>query len=80
MSEPQGGAGADGGLEVRLKRLEQIVVALEADDLDLERALSLFEEGVAHVRAAEKILAEAELKVEELLQGNRTRPLQTPDQ
>ena len=75
-----GAASADAGLEVRLKRLEQIVVALEADDLDLERALSLFEEGVAHVRAAEKILAEAELKVEELLQGNRTRPLQNPEQ
>jgi exodeoxyribonuclease VII small subunit len=50
------------------------------DDLDLEKALSLFEEGVAHVRAAEKILAEAEMKVEELLQGNRTRPLQSGDE
>ena len=72
-------AAADAGLEVRLKRLEQIVAALEADDLELERALALFEEGVAHVRAAEKILAEAELKVEELLQGDRTRPLETPE-
>ena len=68
------------GLESRLKRLDQIVSALEADDLDLEKALALFEEGVAHVRAAEKILAEAELKVEELLQGDRTRPLQTGDE
>lgn len=64
------------GLEQRLKRLDQIVSQLEADDLDLERALALFEEGVAHVRSAEKILAEAELKVEELLQGGRTRPLE----
>lgn len=71
--------GADAGLEVRLKRLDQIVASLEADDLDLEKALSLFEEGVAHVRAAEKILAEAELKVEELLLGDRTRPLETPE-
>ena len=64
------------GLESRLERLDQIVSALEADDLDLEKALALFEEGVAHVRAAERILAEAEMKVEELLQGDRTRPLQ----
>ena len=78
---PEGpGAAADPGLEGRLKRLDQIVAALEADDLDLERALALFEEGVAHVRAAEKIHAEAELKVEELLQGDRTRPIETPEQ
>jgi exodeoxyribonuclease VII small subunit len=69
----------DTGLETRLKRLEQIVSGLEMDDLELERALALFEEGVAHVRAAEKILAEAELKVEELLQGDRTKPLETPE-
>ena len=76
----EGVAAADAGLEARLKRLEQIVSSLEADDLELERALDLFEEGVAHVRAAEKILAEAELKVEELLLGDRTRPLETPEQ
>lgn len=74
------GAPEDPGLEGRLRRLEQIVSSLEADDLDLERALALFEEGITHVRAAEKILAEAELKVEELLQGDRTRPLRTGDE
>jgi len=56
------------------------VAALEADDLDLERALALFEEGIAHVRAAEKILAERGAQVEELLQGDRTRPMETPEQ
>ncbi|MSR36161.1 MAG: exodeoxyribonuclease VII small subunit [Gemmatimonadetes bacterium] len=81
MNGPEREAGApDAGLETRLKRLEQIVSALEMDDLELERALALFEEGVAHVRAAEKILAQAELKVEELLQGDRTRPIETPEQ
>lgn len=68
------------GLEGRLKRLEEIVSALEADDLELERALELFEEGVGHVRKAERILAEAELKVEELLdgtgEGDRTAPFE----
>jgi exodeoxyribonuclease VII small subunit len=55
------------GLERRLKRLEAILSALEADELELEKALELFEEGVSHVRAAEKVLAETELRVEELL-------------
>lgn len=69
-----GSAGADvsteaegSGLERRLGRLDQILADLEADDIELERALSLFEEGVAHVRAAERLLAAAELRVEELL-------------
>ena len=88
MSEPQSGrqsesgvSGAEPRLESRLKRLDQIVAALEADDLELERALALFEEGVEHVRAAEKILAAAELRVEELLgQGERMRPLDSGEE
>ena len=65
------------GLEERLGRLDQILAELEADDIELERALSLFEEGVAHVRAAERLLAEADLRVEELLgKGERTDVLQ----
>jgi len=61
-------------LEGRLQRLEEIVSALEADDLALERALALFEEGIGHVREAERILASTELKVEELLGEGVTRP------
>lgn len=66
-------------LEGRLRRLDEIVSALETDDLELDRALALFEEGVAHVRQARKILAEAELKVEELVgeeEALETRPLE----
>jgi exodeoxyribonuclease VII small subunit len=54
-------------LEGRLRRLEEIVGQLEAEDLELEKALTLFEEGVAHVREAETALSAAELRVEELL-------------
>lgn len=54
-------------LESRLRRLEEILSRLEADEVDLERALELFEEGVRHVREAERILARTELRVEELL-------------
>ena len=67
------------GLEARLRRLEEIVSALEVDDVELERALALFEEGIGHVRHAEQILARTELRVEELLgsQSPITRPLRT---
>ena len=61
------GAAADLSLEQRLRRLEEIVGALESDELELDRALRLFEEGVAHLRSAEKTLSETELRVEELL-------------
>lgn len=62
-------------LEGRIRRLEEILTTLEADDLELERALALFEEGVGHVRAAERTLSETELRVEELLSdGETTRP------
>lgn len=54
-------------LEQTLKRLETIVVMLEREDLDLERALALFEEGVAHIRFAQKIISETELRVQRLL-------------
>ena len=54
-------------LEDRLRRLEEIVGALESGELELEGALGLFEEGVAHLKASEALLSQAELKVEELL-------------
>lgn len=63
------------GLESRLQRLEQILVKLEAEELDLEDALALFEEGIGHVREAEKTLSAAALRVEEVLAEGVTRPL-----
>lgn len=74
--------GREPGLEARLRRLEAIVGSLEADDLELERALALFEEGVGHVREAERILSRTELRVEELLgdgSTGETRPVQGED-
>jgi exodeoxyribonuclease VII small subunit len=40
-----------------LERLEAIVRRLEADDLDLDEALKLFEEGVERLRVARAQLA-----------------------
>jgi len=51
-----------------LARLEDIVRRLEADDVELDAALALFEEGVARLRAARERLAAADLKVQTVLE------------
>ena len=66
-------------LEERLKRLEEILVRLESDEVPLEDAMELFEEGVAHVRAAEKVLSASALRVEELLASGSTSPMDTEE-
>ena len=50
-------------------RLEEIVRKLEAEDADLDEALALFEEGVQRLRGARDRLAEAELKVQSVLES-----------
>jgi exodeoxyribonuclease VII small subunit len=50
-----------------LARLEDIVRRLEADDVELDAALALFEEGVARLRAARERLAAADLKLQAVL-------------
>lgn len=56
------------GLADELARLEEIVRKLEADDVELDAALVLFEEGVARLRAARDRLVAAELKVQAVLE------------
>ena len=51
-----------------LSRLEEIVRKLEADDVELDAALALFEEGVVRLRAARERLASAEVKVQTVLE------------
>jgi exodeoxyribonuclease VII small subunit len=51
-----------------LNRLEEIVRRLEADDVELDAALALFEEGVARLRAARERLFSAEVKVQTVLE------------
>jgi exodeoxyribonuclease VII small subunit len=70
---------AELSLEARLRRLEEILARMESDQVPLEEALNLFEEGVAHVREAERVLAAAELRVEELLASGRTRALEVDE-
>lgn len=51
-----------------LARLEEIVRKLEGEDVELDAALALFEEGVARLRAARERLTAAELKVQAVLE------------
>jgi exodeoxyribonuclease VII small subunit len=53
-------------LEVDLNRLDAIVRALETEDVDLDKALALFEEGVERLRTARERLAEAGLRLRKL--------------
>ena len=56
------------GIAEDLARLEEIVRRLEAEDVELDAALALFEEGVARLRAARERLGSAELKVQAVLE------------
>ena len=51
-----------------LRRLEEIVRSLESEDPDLARARALFADGIARLRAARDRLAEAEAKVQRVLE------------
>ena len=55
------------GLEGRLEKLESIVDRLESDELELEEALDLFEEGITHVKEAFRVLEQSQLRVEKLV-------------
>ena len=65
-------------LAEELDRLEQIVRALEAEDLDLDAALALFEEGVTRLRSARERLTAAELRVRSVLEEADGTLHQTP--
>ena len=71
-------APAGGGFAQDLERLEQIVRRLEGEELDLDDALRLFEEGVERLRAARERLSAAELRVRQVL-GTQAGKLQLGD-
>jgi exodeoxyribonuclease VII small subunit len=52
--------------ESELSRLQEISVLLDNDELDLDTAMKLYEEGVELSRSCIKTLKEAELKVTEI--------------
>jgi exodeoxyribonuclease VII small subunit len=56
-------------LERRMERLDAIVAKLESEGLELDDALALFEEGVSHIREVERMLHDADLRIERLIAG-----------
>jgi len=61
--------------ESSIKKLEAIVENLEEGDLNLDTSLKSFEEGVALVKECQKIISEAELKVNKLLDSGELTSL-----
>ncbi len=55
--------------EQSLHRLEDIVRELERTDVDLDRALSLFEEGIGHLRSAGQALHQVDARVQQLVEA-----------
>ena len=52
--------------EQALKKLEEIVEAMESEDLPLETLLGKYEEGTRMARVCQEKLADAELKIQQL--------------
>jgi len=59
--------------EKNLRRLEEILAALEEPQVGLDQSLKLFEEGIELLRAASAELGRAETKVQMLLEKSSGR-------
>jgi exodeoxyribonuclease VII small subunit len=55
-------------IDERLKKLEAVTQRLEAEDLALEEALALFEEGVGLAKGVKADLDAAKLKVKQVIE------------
>ena len=57
--------------EKAMTRLEKIVEELERGDLDIDKSLEIFEEGIKMSRLCSKKLNEAEAKIQKLSKGKK---------
>ena len=78
-SRPMGQAAKDSEsaelpFEGALERLEELVEHLEAGELPLDEALTVFEEGVRLSRRCAQQLEDAERRIEALVDGGATAP------
>lgn len=64
--------------EEGLKRLEEIVQCLEREDIALEEALKLWEEGAALVRQLESVLDRSQARIEQVLRDAEGRVYTIP--
>lgn len=58
-------------LEKAMRRLEDIVEELEKGELDIDKSLEIFEEGIKMSRLCSKKLNEAEAKIEKLTRNEK---------
>ena len=73
---------AELGFDAVVARLRTVVERLEAGQLGLEEALTVYEEGVTLTRRGHQLLDAAEKKVEQLVStagGIQTAPLDPPE-
>jgi exodeoxyribonuclease VII small subunit len=63
--------------ETALAELEQIVGRLERGDVPLAESISIYERGEALKQHCERLLKEAEMRVEKIRLGGNGRPLGT---
>ncbi len=57
--------------EKAMSRLEKIVEELERGDLDIDKSLEIFEEGIKMSRLCSKKLNEAEARIEKLTKNKK---------
>jgi exodeoxyribonuclease VII small subunit len=62
--------------DAALVQLEAVIATLEGDDLPLEQALTLYEEGANLAAFCAQKLEEAELRVQRWQPGNKTSPFE----
>lgn len=63
-----------------VERLQGLVEALESGELSLEESLERFAEGIALVKQGEKLLADAEKRIEQLMsEDGRVAALKVPE-
>ncbi|MEE8483489.1 MAG: exodeoxyribonuclease VII small subunit [Nitrospinota bacterium] len=66
--------------EKALKRLGEIVDTLEGGEMELEKSIEIFEEGIKMTRVCQEHLIQAEKKIEKLVKDNKgqltTKPLE----
>ena len=59
--------------ETAMKRLEEIVVALESGKVDLDESLALYEEGVKLVKLCDTKLKDVEAKAVKILENSQEK-------
>ena len=67
-AEPRGKPGGV-PFEEKYSRLEEIVDAIDREDVPLERMLELFEEGVGLIKDCNRYLQDARLRIDRFVEG-----------